>query len=95
MRMATWTRTAYHAALPYTSLPAYAAFPLFPLLFYSRLWTVAIAFVCVFSLWYMDKKGYNASWIINRLKGKLNGNRVSARPTWFLRRRSYMEDVIE
>lgn len=86
MKIAAWVGTGYPAAFPYTSMPAYTAFPLVPCLFYARGWTLGLALVCTLVVWYMTKKGHTIFWIYNRLKGRLHGNRLAARPVWFIRR---------
>ena len=78
---------------PFTSMPAYTAIPMFPVLFYARLSTVIFALVATAAVWYMTSKGYNLMWLINRIKGKLGGNVISARPAWFIRRYAHLRDV--
>ena len=92
MKIASWVRSAESAAFPFTSMPAYTVIPMMPCLVYMRLWTVGLAFVLTVITWYMSKKGYTIIWMFNRFMGRLNGNRISARPTWFIRRFSFLSD---
>jgi len=86
MRIALWTRTAESAGFPYTSMPAYTVLPMVPCLFYMRLWTLGLAFFCTLFVWRMTVKGRTLTWMFNRLRGRLHGNRLSARPVWVIRR---------
>lgn len=92
MKIATWTRTALSVGFPYTSMPAYTAIPFLPCLFYMRLWTLGAALVFTLLIWRMTAKGRNLTWLINRLKGRLHGNRLSARPIWYVRRFCSLSD---
>lgn len=92
MKIATWIKTAEPAAFPFTSMPAYTVIPMMPCLFYMRLSTVLIAFSFTIFVWYMSRKGYTLLWMARRLSGKLNGNRISARPIWCIRRFSMLCD---
>lgn len=92
MKIATWTKTGEHTGFPYTSMPAYSALPLIPCLFYLRVSTFLFACFSMLIVWHMSKKGYTPKWLINRLKGKMIGNRISARPIWHIRRFSFLED---
>lgn len=85
---AAWTRTSLSPCFPYTSMPAYASIPIVPCLFYLRIWTVSIAIITTFIIWYMSRKGYTFKWFILRLKGLLAGNRYASRPTVYVRRMS-------
>lgn len=69
-------------------MPAYAAIPLFPCLFYLRVWTIALAFIITMVVWYMSRKGYTLNWFAQRIKGMLAGNRYSSRPIVYIRRMS-------
>lgn len=92
MKLANWAKTGDHAGFPFTRLPAYVVIPMLPCLVYLRTWTLGIAILCTLIVIYMDKKGYSIMWIVNRLKGKMIGNRVSARPIWYIRRFSHLSD---
>ena len=94
MKIATWTRTADHIGFPFTNMPAYTVLPMMPCLVYARTSTVVFAIVCTLGTWYMAKKGYSLVWLINRTKGRLRGNRQSARPIWHIRRTSFLDDPI-
>lgn len=83
---AYWTRTGLSVCFPYTSIPAYASLPLFPCLFYMRTWTLSLSVLLVGLIWFMSKKGYTLTWVSYRLKGKVVGNRYTARPKTYLRR---------
>jgi len=95
MKIANWVRTADPAAFPFTSMPAYTVIPMMPCLFFMRLWTVALAFLSTIVFWYMARKGYTLIWMVNRVSGKLHGNRLSARPIWFIRRFSMLSDPVQ
>ena len=69
-------------------MPAYAAIPIFPCLFYLRLWTLGGATIIMLVIWYMSRKGYTLSWFIRRAKGLLAGNRYASRPIVYIRRMS-------
>ncbi len=92
MKVVNWVKTGDHAGFPFTKIPAYVAIPMLPCLVHLRLWTAGLALFCTFIVWYMDKKGYTLTWLINRMRGRMIGNRISARPTWFIRRFSYLDD---
>lgn len=85
---AAWSKACQSPSFPYTSMPAYAAIPLFPCLFYLRVWTLSIALITTIVIWYMSKKGYTLSWFALRLRGILAGNRYTSRPTIYIRRLS-------
>lgn len=92
MKISGWTRTGESVGFPFTSMPAYTAIPMMPCLVYARPLTITIAFLATMGVWYMTSKGYNMSWLLNRIKGRLCGNRISARPVWFIRRFSHLDD---
>lgn len=83
---AFWAKSSQSPCFPYTSMPAYAVMPLFPCLFYLRLWTLIIAVIAVGLIWYMSNKGYTLTWLGLRLKGRLAGNRYSSRPPTHVKR---------
>ena len=92
MKISRWVKTGEAVGLPFTSMPAYAAFPMLPCLFYARTTTVVFAFICTLAIAYMSKKGYSLTWLINRLRGQLHGGRISARNVWVIRRYSHTCD---
>lgn len=92
MRVANWVKTGENAGFPFTKMPAYAALPFIPCLFHLRLWTILFALVSTAIVYFMHRKGYTILWIIRRVKGKMIGNRVSARPAWHIRRFSFLHD---
>ena len=86
MKIALWVRTADSACFPFTSMPAYTVLPMVPCLFHLRTWTFVLALICTIAIWRMKAKGRDLPWIYNRLRGRLCGNRISARPIWHIRR---------
>lgn len=83
---ASWTRSSLNPCFPYTSMPAYAVIPLVPVIFHMRLWTIGIAVIGMLTIWQMSRKGYTLTWLMLRIRGKIAGNRYSARPAVYIRR---------
>jgi intracellular multiplication protein IcmT len=92
MKIADWVRSAESTGLPFTSIPAYCSFPMLVCLFYARIWTVALAITVTLVVWWLQRKGYTVSWMIRRARSKMRGERVSARPIWYIRRFCRLRD---
>ncbi len=92
MKIANWVRTGESMGFPFTSMPAYTSIPMIPVLFYARMSTIIIALLTTMLVWYLTSKGYTLLWLLNRIKGRLHGNSISARPIWFIRRFSHLHD---
>lgn len=92
MKIAAWVRTADSVGFPYTRMPAYTVIPMLPCLVYMRYSTLIIALLSTLFVWRMTAKGMTMKWLLNRLKGKMRGNRQSARPVWHIRRFCHLSD---
>lgn len=92
MKIARWVKTGETVGLPFSSLPAYAAIPIAPCLVYARTSTIVITVICTVFIGVISKKGYTLGWVINRLRGRLHGGRISARGIWVIRRFSHTSD---
>lgn len=92
MKIARWVKTGETVGLPFSSLPAYAAIPIIPCFFYARTITLVIAVLCTVFIGVISSKGYTLGWVVNRLRGRLHGGRISARGIWVIRRYSHAFD---
>lgn len=83
---AYWTRTSLGVCFPYTSMPAYALFPIVPAMLHLRLYTIVIALISVLVIWFMSKRGYTLTWFFYRLRSKLVNGHYQSRPQVVIRR---------
>jgi intracellular multiplication protein IcmT len=88
---AEWTQAVRGAHLLWFPIPAYSALPILLWVMHARMWTFILAIsVCVI-LAILKTQGRTVPWVLRRLKSKLRGGVVLARPVWFRRRTQHLK----
>lgn len=95
--LATWPKSAFPVNVPGTPIHSSALLPFLLMMMHVRLWTFLLAITTIVVLTIMRKKGRTATWMLRRFKCRLRGNRVMARPVFYVRRMSRIEgfDTLE
>lgn len=94
---AEWTQAVRGPHLLWLPIPAYAGLPILMWVMHMRLWTFVLALgVCV-ALAVAKARGRTVVWIIRRLRSRLRGGVVYARPLWYRRRMQHLDsfDLVE
>ena len=88
---ATWIEASRSPVVPGTRVHASAATPLLLFVVWWSWITLWILLVVTGVMTWIELKGRRPAWVLRRAKGRLRGNLVAARPTFYRRRRSRIE----
>jgi hypothetical protein len=94
---AEWTQAVRGVHLLWFPIPAYSALPILVWVMHARLWTFVLALTVCGVLAVLKAKGRTVPWVLRRLKSRLRGGVVLARPVWYRRRAQHLKsfDLVE
>lgn len=84
--MKRWTQSTRGMHFLWLPVPASSAVPFFVAMLHMRWWTFLIAILVVIFQVVMRSKGRTMLWVVRKLKVRLAGGSVLARPIWYQRR---------
>ena len=88
---ATWIEASRSPVVPWTKVHASAATPLLLFVVWWSWITLWILLVVTGVMTWIEIKGRRPAWVLRRAKGRLRGNLVAARPSFYRRRRARIE----
>lgn len=83
-----WVRACRSPVVPGTSIHAMALTPLVLWTVWWSWWTFVLTLLSTAAFVVLEIKGRRPGWIVARLRSRLRGQFVAARPSWYRRRRS-------
>jgi hypothetical protein len=88
---AEWTHAPRGVQLLWFPIPAYSVLPILIWVMHARVWTFILALSVCVALGVLKAKGRTVIWVLRRLKCKLRGGIVLARPVWYRRRTQHLQ----
>jgi hypothetical protein len=92
---ASWIRACQSPVVPGTSIHAMALTPLVLWTVWWSWWTFLLTLGVAVLFITLEVKGRRPQWVVARLRSKLRGQKVLARPYWYTRRRSRIESYAD
>jgi hypothetical protein len=86
-----WTQAVRGVHFLWFPIPAYSSVTVLFWVMHARVWTALLALFVVGVLTYLHMRGRSVPWVVRRIKSRMRGGVVLARPVWFRRRVQHLE----